>query len=156
MEEKCVFAGSFDPIHLGHLDIIGKCNMMFKSVVVGIGVNAEKNYLYPLDKRIEMVKRACQRYENVKVIAFDGFLVDFLKEQGTTAYVRGIRNQKDIEYENQSFEFNSKKYPEIQTIYVNCSKEYSKISSSLIKECLKQNKPITKYVPYEIIDLLIK
>lgn len=154
MKEKCVFAGSFDPIHLGHLDIIGKCNMMFSRVVVGIGVNLDKTYFYPLEKRIEMVKRACKRYENVEVVAFDGYLVDFLKAQNTTVYVRGIRNQRDLDYENKSFEFNSKKYPEIETVYLNCSKEYSKISSSAIKESLQKGQSVAKLVPYEIIDLL--
>ena len=154
MKGTCVFAGSFDPPHLGHMDIIGKANIMFEKVVVAIGVNENKTYTYPLEKRLEMLKAACKKYENVEVTAFDGLLVDFLKKTGTTYYVRGIRDEKDYEYEKKSFDFNVSKYPEIETLFLPCSKEVKNVSSTKVKALIAQGKPVDKLVPYEIIGLL--
>ena len=152
--EKCVYAGSFDPVTNGHMDIIGKCAMMFENVVVALCVNAEKKYLFSKEKRLEMLKAACAKYSSVTVISHDGMLVDLLKEQGTTYYVRGIRDERDLDYEERTFEFNSKLYPEIQTVFVNCSKEDKKISSTFVRELIESGKPVSKYVPFEILPFL--
>ena len=155
MKEKiCVFAGSFDPPHLGHIDVIGKCNILFEKVVVGIGKNENKTYTYPLEVRLEMLKRALKRYDNVEVTAYDGLTVDFLRNVGTTVYVRGVRNEKDYEYEKGNFDFNVSKMPEIQTYFIPCSKEVKNISSTLVKKLLTEGKSVEKLVPREITDLL--
>ncbi len=154
MKGTCVFAGSFDPPHLGHMDVVGKCNIMFDKVVVAIGVNDQKTYSYPLEKRLEMLKAACAKYENVTVTSFDGWLADFMKKVGTPYYVRGIRDQKDYEYESRNFEINIKKNPDIQTLFVPCSKEVKNISSTRIKKLLSEGKSVADMVPFEIISLL--
>lgn len=154
MKDKCVFAGSFDPVHLGHLDIIGKCNMMFEKVVVAIGVNDKKKYTYSLETRLEMLKRACAKYDNVVVTHFDGYLADYMTELNAEYYVRGIRNQADEDYETANFKINSERNPSIQTIFLPCSKEVSSVSSTRVKENLKNGKSVEKLVPREIIDLL--
>ena len=154
MKGTCVFAGSFDPPHLGHMDVIGKCNIMFDKVVVAIGVNDQKTYAYPLEKRLEMLKAACAKYENVTVTSFDGWLADFMKEVGTPYYVRGIRDQKDYEYESKNFEINVKKNPDIETLFVPCSKDVKNISSTRIKQLLSEGKSVVNLVPFEIISLL--
>ena len=134
--EKCVFAGSFDPVTTGHMDIIGKCAMMFKEVVVAIGVNNQK------------------KYSSVTVKAFDGYVADFLKEENTKFYVRGIRDGKDMEYEEKSFEFSVKLFPEMETLFVNCSKETKSVSSTLVKQLIKDGKPFGKYVPREALPII--
>ena len=154
MKGTCVFAGSFDPPHLGHMDVIGKCNIMFEKVIVAIGVNDQKTYAYPLEKRLEMLKAACAKYENVTVTSFDGWLADFMKEVGTPYYVRGIRDQKDYEYESKNFEINVKKNPDIETLFVPCSKDVKNISSTRIKQLLSEGKSVVNLVPFEIISLL--
>ena len=149
-----MFAGSFDPPHSGHMDIIGKCNMMFDKVIVAIGVNEQKTYTYPLEKRLEMLHAACRKYDNVEVTSFDGWLADFMKSVGTPYYVRGIRDQKDYEYEKKNFEINVGRNEDIQTIFVPCSKEVGKISSTLIRQRLKAGESVTNLVPFEILGML--
>ncbi|MBP5177284.1 MAG: pantetheine-phosphate adenylyltransferase [Clostridia bacterium] len=154
MKGVCVFAGSFDPPHLGHMDVIGKCNLMFDKVVVAIGVNDKKTYTYPLNKRLEMLKAACARYDSVEVTSFDGYLADFIRSVGTTYYVRGIRDDKDVKYETDCFAFNASLNPDIQTLLVPCSKDVKNISSTRIKQLMKEGKSVSALVPYEIIPLL--
>ncbi len=150
-KSKCVYAGSFDPVTIGHLDIIGKCVMMFDEVVVAVGKNAEKVNFFPLDTRLEMLKSCCAKYSGVVVKSFDGLLVDFLQNEGTCYYVRGIRDAVDEDYETKSFNFNSQKYPDIHTIFITASKETKKVSSTLVKNLLKEGKDVSKYVPIECI-----
>ncbi len=153
-DETCVFAGSFDPPHLGHADIIGRCNMMFGKVIVAVGINPAKKYRYPLEKRLEMLKAICAKYENVTVTSFDGLLVDFLREVGTVNYVRGIRDERDYEYEKKSFDFNVSKMSEINTVFLKCSKEYKNVSSTAVKIAIDSGKNLDKLLPREIIPLL--
>ena len=152
--EKCVFAGSFDPVTQGHMDVIGKCAMMFEKVVVVLAVNAEKTCYFSKEDRLSMLRAACSKYSSVTVCYHDGLIVDFLKREATEYYVRGIRDEKDVEYEDRSFEFNSAKYPEIKTVYINCSKEYKRVSSTFVKELIKNGKDPSKYLPYEILPIL--
>ena len=152
--EKCVFAGSFDPVTNGHMDIIGKCAMMFEKVVVVLAVNAQKKSLFSKEDRLRMLEAACAKYSSVTVKDHDGMLVDFLKKEGTPFYARGIRDEKDLDYEGRTFDFNSKLYPEIQTVFINCSKENKKISSTLVRDALKSGRAVSNYVPYEILPIL--
>ena len=156
MYNKCVFAGSFDPVTNGHMEIIGKCAMTFREVVVVIAVNAEKRYYFDKETRFQMLSRACEKYEGVAVKTFDGMLVDFLKSEGTEYYVRGIRDEKDLDYENRTFDFNSRLYPEIQTVYFYCGKENSKVSSTFVRSLIEKGESVKKYVPYEAIELIEK
>lgn len=152
--EKCVFAGSFDPVTLGHLDVIGKCVMAFEKVVVVLAINAQKTCYFSMEDRLRMLEAACSKYSSVTVRSYGGMLVDFLKEEGTTFYARGIRDEKDLDYEGKTFDFNSKLYPDIQTVFINCSKEYKKISSTLVRDLIKSGKSVEKFVPYEILPIL--
>ena len=152
--EKCVFAGSFDPVTTGHMDVIGKCAMMFNKVVVAIGVNNQKKYTFPLEVRLKMLQAACEKYSSVTVTTFDGYVADFLRKENTKFYVRGIRDGKDLEYEEKSFEFSVKLYPEMETLFVNCSKETKNVSSTLVKRLIKEGKPFEKYLPREALPVL--
>lgn len=154
MKDKCVFAGSFDPVTKGHTDVIGKCAMMFEKVYVVLAVNAQKNCLFDKETRLKMLELALKKYSGVEVLYYDGFIVDLMKEKGVSYYVRGIRNDKDMEYENAAFDFNSRRYPELQTVYVSCGKEYRKISSTLVREKLKNGEDASDYLPYEILPLI--
>lgn len=154
MKDKCVFAGSFDPVTNGHLDIIGKCAMMFEKVYVVLAVNAQKTYLFDKGTRLEMLKLALKRYDGVEVFSHDGMIVDFMKKMGVKYYARGIRDEKDVDYENAAFAVNSKLYPELETLYIPCGKEYSKFSSSVVREKLLKGENVEKFLPYGILPLI--
>lgn len=136
------------------MDVIGKCAMMFEKVVVVLAVNAQKEYCFSKEVRLEMLEAACKKYSSVTVRSFDGMLVDFLKAEGTEYYVRGIRDEKDLDYEGRTFDFNSKLDPDIQTVFLSCSKENKKVSSTFVRDLLKEGKDVKKYVPYEILPIL--
>ena len=136
------------------MDVIGKCAMMFEKVVVVLAINAQKEYCFSKEVRLEMLEAACKKYSSVTVRSFDGMLVDFLKVEGTEYYVRGIRDENDLDYEGRTFDFNVKLDPNIQTVFVNCSKENKKVSSTFVRDLLKEGKDVKKYVPYEILPIL--
>lgn len=154
LKDKCVFAGSFDPITLGHMHVIGSCCMMFGEVIVAIGVNDQKKYTFSLEERLEMVKAACKKYSTVKVVAFDGYLADFMRDNQAVYYVRGVRDKKDVEYEEECFKFNSGRNKDIQTMFFQCPKALLKVSSTAVRQRLKDGLPIDELVPYEITQML--
>ena len=154
LNEKCVFAGSFDPVTLGHMHVIGTCAMMFGEVIVAIGVNDAKKYTYTLNQRLEMLKRACKKYSTVTVVAFEGMLADFMRENNAVYYVRGVRDKTDVEYEEKCFKITSKLNPDIQMLFLQCPKALVNTSSTRVREELKKGKSVANLVPYEIIPLL--
>lgn len=154
IDETCVFAGSFDPVTNGHAFVIGMAVMTFKKVIVAIGVNEKKKYFYSLEKRLDMLKKTCARYDSVTVTSYSGLTADFMKENGARYLVRGIRNDVDLKYEEEVFNAISKDLPNVELVMFNCPKELNKISSTFVKQLIADGKPYEKYVPYEIAEML--
>ncbi len=152
VKERCVVAGSFDPVTNGHMHIIGTAAMMFESVIVAIGVNDQKKYAFTLDERLGMLKKACAKYSSVKVCAYDGLTADFMQSVGARYFVRGVRNDDDAKYEEKVYKEISSKNPEVELVLYNCPKELKKVSSTFVKELIAENKPYENYLPYEIIE----
>ncbi len=152
INSKCVFAGSFDPVTYGHMHVIGMSAMTFSEVIVAIGVNENKHYLFDLQERLDMLKKACAKYSSVKVCSYSGMTADFLKEVGAEYLVRGVRNSADEAYERKVFENVSKGNPNLQFIVFNCPKELKNISSTAVREAILKGKPYEKFVPYEVIE----
>lgn len=150
--EKCLVAGSFDPVTLGHQHIIGMASMTFKEVVVAIGVNDEKKYFYTLSERLSMLQKACARYDGVKVTSYEGLTADFMRENGIKYFVRGARDEKDASYEEKVFKEISKVNPDVELILFSSPKELKKVSSTAVREAVANNSSLTKYLPYEIIE----
>ena len=147
---KCVFAGSFDPITNGHLEIIKKATQIYSQVVVGVLINWDKTYHFTQEDRVEMVKQSCKDISGVTVKFFSGTLVDFLKQENTNVFVRGIRNQKDLEYENLTKEYNQKFMPDIEYVYIQSSSS-KEISSTKIKEMIIKKEDISSFVPKAVL-----
>ena len=147
---KCVFAGSFDPITNGHLEIIEKASKVYSQVIVGVLVNWDKEYLFSKEDRFSMVEEACRIFKNVQVKSYDGTLVDFLRQEETNVYVRGIRDEKDLEYENACKKYHQKFLPQIEYVYF-CSEKSKDISSTKIKEMAKAGLNISTFVPKCVI-----
>ncbi len=150
MKTKAIYPGSFDPITYGHLDIIKRASKIADILVVAVLINENKTPLFSIDERIKMIKDLTKDICNVKVVSFEGLLVDFFKEQKADFIIRGIRNANDFDYESQMEMINRKLYPDIEYLYITGSDKFGHISSSLIKELAKFNADISKMLPKNI------
>ncbi len=150
--KTCVFAGTFDPITIGHTYVIEKCLECFDKVIVAVGVNSDKSPLFSLEERVEMIKKAFDGDRRVDVLAFDGMLVDFMKEQGVTINVRGVRNNDDYKYEANMACFNLDMYPEITTIFIHTPLSLAHVSSSAVRSIMGYGADISKYVPNSVVE----
>lgn len=152
--KKCVFAGSFDPITNGHLEIIERATEQFDEVCVGLLRNRDKQYFYSQETRFLALKHSLEHLPTVTVKNFDGMLTDFLKQEKTVYFVRGIRNQADMDYELKCKEFNQKAMPEIQYVFINCSLKNKEISSTLVKEKINAGEDVSHLVPQQALQYL--
>ncbi len=152
-----VYPGSFDPVTLGHLDIIERGLKIVDKLVVGILNNSAKTPMFSLDERIRLMKTACEPYgERVEIVAFSGLLVDFLKEQDSTKVIRGLRAVTDFEYELQMAQANRSLYPEMETIFLTTRAEYAYISSTVVKDVLRNGGDVSHFVPSSTLEMLYK
>lgn len=154
MKKIAVFAGSFDPFTVGHLDIVKRASALFDELWVLLAVNASKKYLLPESTRVEIVKTAVKDFPNVKVDCFDGLTVDFAKRVGARFLVRGIRGVGDIEYE-QTVAWNNKQlYPECETVFLSSAPEHLMVSSTVVRELLKCG--IVCHVPEAVVPMIVE
>ena len=144
----CVFAGTFDPITNGHVFVVEKC---FDKVVIAVGVNSDKSPLFSLEQRLDMIKQAFKDIKQVEVKAFDGMLVDFMKSEGITINVRGVRNNDDYKYEANMASFNLDMYPEITSIFIPTPQSLAHVSSSAVRSIISYGAEIDKYVPESVV-----
>lgn len=152
-----VYPGSFDPITNGHLNIIERTSTIFDEVVVGILVNPDKNGLFSIEERVELIKRVTSHIPNVRVESFSGLLVDFMKNNNIKVIVKGLRAVSDFEYEFQMSLMNKKLNQDIETLFMMTSAEYSFLSSSSVKQVAAFGGCIKGLVPDEIIqDIVLK
>ncbi len=147
--------GSFDPVTLGHLDIISRASGLFDKVIVAVLCNMEKNPSFTVEERMELLRQVTEKYENVEVDSFEGLLVDFAKEKGAVAVVKGLRAVSDFEYEFQMSMINKKLYPDVETVYLNTSQEYMYLSSSVVKQIASFGGDISNFVPEAIRDKIV-
>ena len=164
MQRIAVFAGSFDPFTVGHLDIVRRASALFDELWVLLAVNASKKYLFEEKLRLDMVKDSVTGIPNVKVASFDGLTIDFMKRVGAKFLVRGIRGASDVEYEQSVAWNNHTLYPECETVFLSSAPEHLMVSSSVVRELLKAGvatnangeETLAKYVPVEVVPLLLK
>ena len=155
----CIFAGTFDPITVGHENVIKKCLKRYGKVLVVIGSNAQKSTFFTDTERTELVKKALEDYDGVTVINYldlkDEYK-EFLETSGVRLYVRGIRNASDKKFENAMKKQNKKIYPFIKTKYIKCARKYKNVSSTLVKELMLEKKDYLDYIPENIRGEVIK
>jgi pantetheine-phosphate adenylyltransferase len=142
-----IYPGSFDPITNGHLDLIQRGSAMFDKLIVSILRNDEKQALFSVAERIEMLKEVVGGFSNVEVASFDGLLVDYAAECGASVILRGIRAVSDYEYELQMALMNRRLRPEIETVFLMAGEAHSFISSRLVKEVIGLGGNIAGLVP---------
>ena len=156
MSRRAVYTGSFDPISLGHLNVIERSSRLVDELIVGIGENIEKQALFTGEERVELIREATEHLTNVKVKLFEGLAVRFVREQGARVIVRGIRSLSDIESEFTMTLANRKLDPDIETVFLMADEAFSHVSSSLIKQIapLAGDDELAKFVPRAIIGRL--
>lgn len=151
-----VYTGSFDPVTLGHLNVIERASKLFDELVIGVGINAEKRALFSPRERVELLQDVIEPYENVRVETFSGLAVSFVKACGSAVMVRGVRPLTDIAGEFTMLMANRQLDSQIETVFLMADEDYAHVSSSLIKQIvpLSNDAMLAKFVPSQIIPRL--
>jgi pantetheine-phosphate adenylyltransferase len=152
--KTALFPGSFDPITIAHVDILLRALPLFDRVVVGIGLNSSKQGFLSAEKREEIVKAVFSAHPNIEVQLYEGLTVDFCRKVNARYMVRGVRSVSDFEYEKAIAQINQTMMPEVETIIILSKPEYSAISSTIVREILRNNGDVSKFLPPEAIPFL--
>lgn len=147
---SAIYPGSFDPVTRGHLDLIARALPLFDQLTVAVAINRSKTPTFSPEERIEMLREVLPEDPRLTVTTFRGLVVDFCRERGITAILRGVRTVSDFEYEYQMALTNRHLSPAVETVFVMPSVEYSFVSSSLIKEIVKNGGSIGQFLPPEV------
>lgn len=152
---RAIYPGSFDPVTLGHLDIIKRSAEIFDEVIVGILNNPQKSPLFSVEERVKILEEVTADLPNVKIDSFSGMLVDYAQKNHIHVSIRGLRGVSDLEYENQVAQYNNKLSDgDLHTIFLVTSPEYSYISSSGVKEVAGFHGDISPYLPKRVAELV--
>ena len=151
-----VYTGSFDPITLGHLNVIERSAKLVDQLIIGIGINIEKSGLFDPDERIDLVRRVTSHLENVEVRPFDGLAVNFVLDCDARVMIRGVRPLTDIAAEFTMMMANRRLNDELETVFLMADGDYAHVSSTLIKQIapLADDEQLAKFVPAEIVPAL--
>jgi pantetheine-phosphate adenylyltransferase len=142
-----VYTGTFDPVHLGHLDIIARGSAIFDQLVVGVGINPDKSPFFTQEERVDLVRRVIAPYPNVSVRSFPGLTVNFVREMGSRVLLRGLRTTSDMENEFTMALMNRNLDPEIETVFLMAKEAYSHISSGLLRQIATFGGNLDKFLP---------
>jgi len=152
--KTALFPGSFDPITIAHVDILKRALPLFDKIVVGIGLNSSKQSYLSAEKRQEIVSACFSNFNNVEVKLYEGLTIDFCKKLNVQYMIRGIRSVSDFEYERAISQINQTMMPEVETIFILSKPEYSAISSTIVRDILRNHGDISKFLPPEALALL--
>ena len=147
---RAIFPGSFDPVTLGHYDIIKRGITLFDELIIAIGVNAEKKYMFSLDERKGFVEKAFQNEPKIKVVTYKGLTVDFCKKVDAGFILRGLRNPADFEFE-KAIAHTNRKLSEIETVFLLTSSGKSYISSSIVRDVIRNGGDYSGLVPDTVV-----
>ena len=143
---KAVYPGTFDPITLGHQDLVRRASALYDKVVVGIAVSEAKRPFFPLEERIRLAREVLKPYKNVSVEGFRGLLMDFVRTQKAQVILRGLRAVSDFEYEFQMAGMNRNLYPDVETVFLTPAEQYQFISATIVREIATLGGDVGKFV----------
>lgn len=156
MSTRAIYPGTFDPITHGHLDIVTRAAMMFDTIILAIANSPHKSTLFSLDERVALAKRVTAHLPNVEVMGFSDLMANFAKAQQANVLVRGLRTAADFEYEMQLAHMNRHLMPELESVFLMPSKEWSFVSSSLVKEVARHHGDVTHFLPEPVCSALLE
>jgi pantetheine-phosphate adenylyltransferase len=145
--KKAVFPGTFDPVTLGHTDILHRTLPLFDTIYVVIGLNFNKKPLFPVEQRIKWLQECFRNEPKIEICSFSGLTADFCKANDVSYIIRGIRNLMDYQYEKDIARANLDLRPGLETIYIHCSPQWAHLSSSLVRELYQHHSNIQQYLP---------
>ncbi len=151
-----VFPGSFDPITLGHVDLIHRALPLFDKIIIAIGVNSQKKYLFDLDQRMQWLNECFAGEDTIEVNNYTGLTVNFCRDVGANYLIRGLRNSSDFEYEKTISQLNHIIGHELETVFLISQPEYSHISSTIVREIIKGQGDISTFLPEQITKYINK
>ncbi len=154
--KKCIFAGTFDPFTVGHADTVKKSLTLFDEVIVAVAENRRKVTMFTAEERKEMIEEVFRGEPRVRVLIWDGVIVDLLKREDTPFYVRGVRNAVDCAYETDDFYASKDLYPALVTLFLPAEQGHTHISSTLVKNALAFGTPFENYVPKTVYDYILR
>lgn len=143
---KVVYPGTFDPLTLGHEDVVRRAAGLFSEVIVAVAKNPAKKPFFDLAERVEIASKVLSNLSNVKVVGFSGLLMQFVQDQGARVVIRGLRAASDFEYEFQLAGMNRKLHPEVESLFLTPSEQYMFVSSSLVREVAILGGDVSKFV----------
>ena len=149
-----VYSGTFDPLTLGHEDVVRRAAGLFDQLIIAVAAAHHKKTLFSLDVRVQLAQLALESIANVKVVPFDGLIMDFCRDQRATAVVRGIRNMADFDYEAQMAAMNRKLRPEVETVFLLPDANVQCISSTLVREISKLGGDVSQMVSPAVLQML--
>ena len=153
---RATYPGSFDPVTNGHIDIIERASKISDELIVGVLYNKAKTPLFSVEERVKMLCEVTKDMKNVKVVPFEGLLIDFASQMDAKVIIRGLRAVTDFEYELQMSQTNHKLNPEIETLFMTTSLEYSFLSSSTVRELASFGGDISQFVPKYVEEQVIE
>lgn len=154
MKKIGVYPGTFDPVTYGHIDIIKRSLKVFDKVIVAVAPNPQKAPLFDVKERVFMIQEATREFKNLQIEQFEGLLVEFVKRQGGTAVIRGLRAVSDFEYELQIALMNRKLDSEVETVFMMPSQEYTYLTSSIVKAVASYGGEVKDFVPEVVLKKL--
>ena len=156
MSRSAIYPGSFDPVTLGHLDVIRRASLLFDEVIVAVAYNGQKVPLFNVEERVALIKTALAGIglEKVKVTCFDGLLVDFARQEGSSVIIRGLRAISDFEYEFQMALVNRKLLPSIETVFLTPKEDLMYLSSRIVKEVARLGGHLNQFVTPNVEEAL--
>jgi pantetheine-phosphate adenylyltransferase len=154
--KRAIYPGSFDPVTNGHLDVVERARKLFDEIIVAVAHNDEKQPLFSLEERLDLLRQTVGKIENVRIAHFEGLLVEFAIKEQANAVIRGLRAVSDFEFEFQMALMNRKLRDSVETIFLMPKEEYTYLSSRLVKEIARLGGNVSKFVPATVASSLGK
>ena len=151
MQRIAIFPGSFDPITIGHVDIIERALPLFDKIIISVGLNSEKKYFFSLEKRIQWIQKVFIKNPKIEVKSYNKLTVEFAKDSNAQFLIRGLRNISDFEFEKTMAHANSELNPSIESVFLLTKPKYSFITSTIVRDTLRNNGDYQKFVPNQVV-----